>query len=318
MPKRQAASPTAARASSPTSAGSRREIRPSSTPSASTTRRLRSTWRLRGWLEERRTELEAASGSPLARPGARRRRTLRGGRPRQRGVARARRRLRARAEAEGEDGAATLSSPGCSTGTAARTVRPGGRTSTASRWPTSSSTRTLTASPASPSTRHRMPRSSSELHRYTFDPAQDFTIGWATRRSTPRRGGAPAQIDEVDGEHGVLVLAAWAERACMPHPRSLVAGSPYRQQAPCEPRSAAPASGSPQHGIDAPGPYRAARDLLLRRPPRLPGSPRGRAAAPPRRDRARRRAAPRARTSTAAASRCRGRRDRGRPTPPRG
>ena len=105
----------------------------------------------------------------------------------------------------------------------------------------------------------------SLVHRYRFDPGREHKIGDGDRPDDPARQAARIVIPRQP--RGIISLKRGA-RSAVPHPRCLVPSGPV--PAP-EQKDAIARVGSwvLEHGIDAPGPYRAARDLLLRRPPRL-------------------------------------------------
>ncbi len=116
----------------------------------------------------------------------------------------------------------------------------------------------------------------SIVHRYGFDPAQEFKLRAGDSAADPEsvraqftgeaKVASPGTLVSVDADAGVLELKRGANSAA-PHPRNLIPGGPlitvYQQEA-----LQRIASSVIQHGIDGDGPYRAVRDLLLRRPPR--------------------------------------------------
>jgi uncharacterized protein len=115
----------------------------------------------------------------------------------------------------------------------------------------------------------------SAEYSYTFDPAQDFKLPVGQAAVDPvverariegaarlRRPGTLVSIDPVAGR---LVLRRSVEGA---HPRCLIPGPPIRTDAQREALLRV-ARTVVDIGTDGDGPYRAVRDLLLRRPPRL-------------------------------------------------
>ena len=233
-----------------------------------------STWRLRGWLEQRRAELEARGGEPLPRPEP---------------VDGAPSEEVARDSEEARELAACL------------LARPSGD-------PDADAVVTVLAGLLDWHRREDRPawwayyarlamgeeqlyedpdciaglrfdrvcgtEKSSELHRYTFDPVQDSTIGVGDSPVDPATTTSPGTVHEIDCEHGVLVLKRGLKKRELPHPQALVAGHPIDTKAL---RHALRRVGEwvVTHGVDAPGPYRAARDLLLRHRPRVAGHPLG-------------------------------------------
>ena len=113
----------------------------------------------------------------------------------------------------------------------------------------------------------------SVVHRYRF-PTQEYEVrvgGEARDPVTDKPAGTIVEIDE--GLHAIDLKRGKTNQA--PHPTSLV---PYDYFDTREHRASVFRIGEwvADHGIDAPGPYRAARDLLLGRRPRVgqvPGAP---------------------------------------------
>lgn len=109
------------------------------------------------------------------------------------------------------------------------------------------------------------------IHRYAF-PAQDHDIRRGDEICVPE-GSCIGTVDSLDVGARTIDLqqnSTWAEER-----------PPYvfvRRNVPSKPKPAALlALGRwvAEHGIDAPGPWRAARDLILRYPPRLVPASRG-------------------------------------------
>lgn len=124
----------------------------------------------------------------------------------------------------------------------------------------------------------------STVYRYRFDPAQECKLSssgdvadpeaerrvveqWPEEeRITPK---GPGELVRFDPAEGVLELKRAKPRV---HPRCLIPGGPVLspQQKAALGRLATSVIAT---GLDGDGPYRAARDLLLRRSPRLSGRP---------------------------------------------
>jgi predicted RecB family nuclease len=110
----------------------------------------------------------------------------------------------------------------------------------------------------------------SVIHRYAFDPRQEFTIGVGDAPVDPSTGQSTGTVFDVDNQSGTIDLRRGRKRQLLPHPEELLPGEPYGT---AELRDALRrlARWVADHGIDEAGPYRAGRDLLLRRPPRVGG-----------------------------------------------
>ena len=113
----------------------------------------------------------------------------------------------------------------------------------------------------------------ARVHRYAFDPNQEYKIGEGDEPHDPRarkRTGLVVKLDGINGLIDIKRSARWEE----PHPTSLIPTSPIPDT---EQRRAVQRLGDwvAEHGIDAPGEHRAARDLLRLQPPRVQDHPRG-------------------------------------------
>ncbi|HVR72352.1 MAG TPA: TM0106 family RecB-like putative nuclease [Vicinamibacteria bacterium] len=113
----------------------------------------------------------------------------------------------------------------------------------------------------------------SLIHRYRFPP-QEHAIQEGRDARDPATGKSPGTVVQVDDAAGTVDLSRGINRD-VPHPTSLV---PYDLVPTKELRASLLRIGEwvADHGIDADGPYRAARDLLRRLPPRagqIPGTP---------------------------------------------
>ena len=111
----------------------------------------------------------------------------------------------------------------------------------------------------------------SLVHRYRFDPGQEHRIGEGDKPDDPVTGKPAGTVMFLDNARGLVNLKR-AARSDAPHPQCLIPSGPIPTN---EQREAIARVGQwvLAHGIDAAGPYRAARDLLRRRPPRLRSGP---------------------------------------------
>jgi uncharacterized protein len=120
----------------------------------------------------------------------------------------------------------------------------------------------------------------SVVHRYSFDPAQDTKVaeGDVCIALLPNAGGTAWErsgvtVVAMDPLAGTVDLK---RNPALPHPVALIEGTPF----PAEPMRSALlrlADHVVEHGIEGPGPFRAARDLVLVLAPRIedhvPGTP---------------------------------------------
>ena len=111
----------------------------------------------------------------------------------------------------------------------------------------------------------------SLVHRYRFDPGQEHRMSEGDKPDDPATGKPAGTVTFLDNARGLINLKR-AARSEAPHPQSLIPAGPIPTN---EQREAIARVGAwvLEHGIDAAGPYRGARDLLLRRPPRLRKAP---------------------------------------------
>ena len=109
------------------------------------------------------------------------------------------------------------------------------------------------------------PRSRSTLHSYRFPP-QDHKIDVGDRPHD-QHGALVGEVVAVDDRAGLVQLRVGSSRGA-PALTSLIPHEHVRP-GPKPPSLWNLAAWVIELGIDAAGPYRAARDLLLRRPPRL-------------------------------------------------
>lgn len=115
---------------------------------------------------------------------------------------------------------------------------------------------------------------SSSLHRYAFDPAQDAKLveGKGCLALAPRPDGrgwdtSGVTVIALDPLAGTIDLKRNASR---PHPVALIPGTPYNTDAMRDALRRL-ADHVIEHGIEGPGRFRAARDLILGRAPRITG-----------------------------------------------
>jgi predicted RecB family nuclease len=106
----------------------------------------------------------------------------------------------------------------------------------------------------------------SVRHRYRFDPEQSYRIKEGDRVANPATAKDAGTIVKLDALEGTLDLQ-WGSAQERPHPTSLIRAAPLVATAQKE---ALERIGEwvAAHGLAGPGRYRAARDLLLHRPPR--------------------------------------------------
>lgn len=119
------------------------------------------------------------------------------------------------------------------------------------------------------------PDKQSTIREYSFDPTQEHRLAVDPEWDVvdPRTGKGAGSIVALDQEAGLLRLRK-GNRSFGGHPASLVPRVPVDTR---EHRGALSrlAEAVLEHGIDGPGRYRALRDFLLGRPPRIAGHPAG-------------------------------------------
>jgi uncharacterized protein len=108
----------------------------------------------------------------------------------------------------------------------------------------------------------------SIIHRYCF-VAQDQTIDRANQVHDPRTKSGAGSVVVIDELNNTIDLKRAASSA-VPHPDALIPYDIVSTQVLSDSLLRL-ASWVVEHGIVGPGRFRAARDLLLRRPPRLKG-----------------------------------------------
>jgi predicted RecB family nuclease len=114
----------------------------------------------------------------------------------------------------------------------------------------------------------------SSLHRFRFDPAQDAKVleGKKYIALTPKRDGsgwttAQATVIALDPLAGIIDLKLTSTGV---HPVALIPTKPYGPD-PMRKALWRLADAVVEHGIAGPGRLRAARDLVMREPPRITG-----------------------------------------------
>jgi uncharacterized protein len=115
----------------------------------------------------------------------------------------------------------------------------------------------------------------SDIHRYRYDPEQEHPFNAGDNPVNPADEKGAGEVVAVDRVAGAIDLKR-GRNSVRPHPRALIPHGPVGHEvlrdAICR-----VAEYVVQAGIDGPGPYRAVRDLILRRPPRVrgiaPGAP---------------------------------------------
>jgi hypothetical protein len=121
------------------------------------------------------------------------------------------------------------------------------------------------------------PLKQSTVYRYRFEP-QEHKLAVGDSPHDPATENGAGEIVEIGDDY--LDLKRGPILATVPHPEALVPNEFYNN-AVLQDAIEEVACWVAEHGIDAPGPYRAARDLLLRLPPRFHGRTPGEAIAPP-------------------------------------
>lgn len=108
----------------------------------------------------------------------------------------------------------------------------------------------------------------SVVHRYRHDPDQEhkFKSGDAAVDPETQKTTEVVGVDETEG----TIDLKRSKTSNAPHPRALVPAGPVQTNAQRDALRRV-ADHVIAHGIDGPGPYRAVRDLMLRKTPRLRG-----------------------------------------------
>ena len=107
----------------------------------------------------------------------------------------------------------------------------------------------------------------SNVYRYHFGAAQEHKIPVGRESYDPRTRKSAGRVVRLDTVHGTIDLKR-GKHSKTPHPRSLIPCPPMDNETQ---RSAVErvALWVADNGIEGPGPYRAARDLVLAAAPRL-------------------------------------------------
>jgi predicted RecB family nuclease len=105
----------------------------------------------------------------------------------------------------------------------------------------------------------------SIVHRYRYDPRQEHKFHEFDKPHDPFTASGAGTVVSVDPDEGLIDLKR-AASSIAPHPRGLIAPGPPNP-APMRDGLARVADHVLAHGLRESGPYRAALDLLLRRPP---------------------------------------------------
>jgi predicted RecB family nuclease len=115
-----------------------------------------------------------------------------------------------------------------------------------------------------------VPDGTAVLQQYMFDRTQESRLDVGDRWLDPATRKVAGEVAAIDRGAGVLTLSRTAAQQERGQPRALVPGRPYRDT---EMRKALRRAGESvaEHGMQGAGAYRAARDLLLRWPPRVAG-----------------------------------------------
>jgi uncharacterized protein len=103
----------------------------------------------------------------------------------------------------------------------------------------------------------------SRLHRYRFDPSQETKLHAGDSPLDPATGEGAGEVVDLDPLRGLIDLKRNPGR---PHPQALIPGAPFRTDVMRDALGRL-ADQVIANGLSAPGPYRATRDLILRRPP---------------------------------------------------
>ena len=109
----------------------------------------------------------------------------------------------------------------------------------------------------------------SRVYRYIFDPAQLHRISLGDDPHDPRTKAAAGTVMAIDNVAGTIDLRRGRDSKA-PHPASLIPGTPVSTTVQRQ-AIAMVAEAALVGGIGGRGPYRAIRDLLLRARPRLSG-----------------------------------------------
>jgi predicted RecB family nuclease len=118
----------------------------------------------------------------------------------------------------------------------------------------------------------------SLVTRYRFDPAQEYKLKVGDAPIDPATGASAGTVHDLDPAAGTIDLLRGPTRQGT-HPAALIPSPPLDTKIQREALGKV-ADQVLAAGLDGSGPYRAVRELLLRRPPRIVGMPEGTALAP--------------------------------------
>jgi AAA domain-containing protein/RNase H-like protein len=231
-----------------------------------------STWRLRGWLEERRIEAAPLyGGSPPPRP------DTRSGEPPE-DLARAQRKTREREDAlrSGVPADSALRSGEQQGRWLLAGLLDWNRREAKPAWwlwyqlRDAAMEELIASSDALGDLRFETELgvvAKSVIHRYRFDPRQETKLGEGDPVVDPATGDAAGTIVALDPIGGTVDLK---RNPAKPHPRALIGGQPYGTDVMRDALGRL-ADEVIANGIDSDGPFRAARDAVLGRAPRIRG-----------------------------------------------
>jgi AAA domain-containing protein/RNase H-like protein len=114
------------------------------------------------------------------------------------------------------------------------------------------------------------PEKKSVVHRYAFDPAQEHKLDPGDKPCDPRTGRGCGEIVALDNIGGVVELKRGASLDDDLHPTSLIPGGPIPTR-PMREALQRLAAWVIDNGVACPGRHRAVRDLIAGRPPRVSG-----------------------------------------------
>jgi uncharacterized protein len=113
----------------------------------------------------------------------------------------------------------------------------------------------------------------SIVHRYAFDPAQEFKIGPGDQPHDPKRKAPAGIVYRIDSDEGIVELLRGVKSA-VPHPVHLIPASPYDTN-PLAEALLRLGGWVLEQGTKADGPYRSGLELLCLMPPRVRSQPPG-------------------------------------------
>jgi predicted RecB family nuclease len=111
----------------------------------------------------------------------------------------------------------------------------------------------------------------SRVTRYRFDAAQEYKLKVGDTPIDPATGASAGSIHDLDPAAGTIDLLRGPSRQGS-HPAALIPSQPFDTKLQREALGHV-ADRVLDAGLEGPGPYRAVRELLLRRPPRIVGLP---------------------------------------------